>query len=156
MRPTAALNKVIVRFLLISPPLNKSASAAATAPGAGRKSLLTSPAVQTMCHISPKRIIEATRTSPRPAADMNPSGLLIALSGDQGLTSNRQPDAVADGVELFGDNELFTRTATVKRDGEFLDDLTGPRRHHANPVREIDRLGDVVGDHEDGLASLQP
>src|SRR5262245_51935596 len=156
MRPTAALNKVIVRFLVISPPLNKSASAAATAPGAGRKSLLTTPAAQMVCHISPKRIRGATRTSPRLAANINWSGFVIMLSGGQGLTPHRQPDAVADAIELLGDNELFTRTATVGGDGEFLYNLTGSGRHDANTVREIDRLGNVVGYHADRLAGVQP
>src|SRR5262249_36519700 len=114
------------------------------------------PAAQMTCHISPKRIRGATRTSPRPAEDKNSSGFVIAFSGGQGLTPHRQPNAVADTIELLGDNELFTRMATVEGDGEFLDDLTGPGRHDANPIRQIDCLSDVVGDHEDCLASLQP
>src|SRR5262245_66550384 len=137
MRPTAALNKVIVRFLVISPPLNKSASAAATAPGAGRKSLLTTPVVQMVCHISPKRITGATRTSPRLAADINWSGFVIVLSGGQGLTPHRQPDAVADAIELLGDNEVFQRSANVEWDGRFLDNLTRSRRHDRSEERRV-------------------
>src|SRR5262245_20767447 len=151
-RPTAALKKVIVRFLAISPPVKRSASAAATAPGEGRKSLLTNPALRMACHISPKRMSGATRTSPTHRQSPSSSGFVIALSGGQGLAPHRQPDAVSDAVELLGDNQLFTRAATVKGDGKFLDDLAGPSRHDADPVREINRLGHVVGDHEDGLA----
>src|SRR5581483_1234531 len=91
-RPTVALNKVIVRFLAISPPLKRSASAAATAAGAGRKSLLTSPALQTTCHANPKRIRGTMRTTPRFAENKSLSGFFIATSGDQRLTAHRQPD----------------------------------------------------------------
>src|SRR5690242_1773756 len=155
-RPTAALNNVIVRFLVISPPLNRSTRAAATADGAGRKSLLTSPALQMTSHTSPKRIRGAMRTSPRLAEVKNLSSFVIALSGGQGLTPHRQPDPVADAVERLRDDEFFTRAATVERGSKLLDNLARPGRHDANPVREIDGLGHVVSDHEDGLAGFEP
>ena len=41
-------------------------------------------------------------------------------------------------------------------DVDDLADAPGPRRHHEDPVGEEHRLGDAVGDEDDGLACSRP
>src|SRR5262245_43525191 len=121
-RPTAARNNVIVRFLAISPPEKRSTNAAATATGDGRKSLLTSCALQTNCHTSPKRRRGAIRTS---QCAPEKKGLLrkfvILPPGRECLAPHREPDLVTDAVERLRDHKLFTGTAAVERNGKFFD-----------------------------------
>ena len=40
--------------------------------------------------------------------------------------------------------------------GDRLDDAAGPRRHHVDLVGEEDRLLDVMGDEDNGLAEIGP
>src|SRR5262245_56795466 len=146
-RPTAARNNVIVRFLAISPPENRSTNAAKTASGDGRKSLLTSCALQAKCHTSPKRMRGAIRTIQRAPEN---KGLLrkfaIPPPRRQCLAPHREPDLITDAVELLRDHKFFAGTATVERNGKFFDDLTRSCRHDADAVREVNRFSDIVGD----------
>ena len=41
-------------------------------------------------------------------------------------------------------------------DVDHIDDPARPRGHHYHPVGEIHRLGDAVGDQQDGLAAVGP
>ncbi len=81
---------------------------------------------------------------------------LLCLRFRSGLASNRKPHVVADLVEVVREHHLFAAGRAIKRDGKFLDDAPRSCRHDADPVRQVHRFVHVVGDHEHGLAGLEP
>src|SRR6516165_7952523 len=58
-------------------------------------------------------------------------------------------DIVGGGAEAF-----VARIGCV--DQKLGEDAAGPRRHHDDPLREIDRLEHRMGDEDDGLAQRLP
>ena len=73
----------------------------------------------------------------------------------RGLTLDLSLDLV-DPIEHLAIRHQFERPRPRVRDIEHLDRSARPRRHDVDPIREEHRLGDVVGDEDDGLAGFKP
>ena len=133
-RPTAARNKVIVRFCAISPPENRSTNAAPTASGDGKKSLLTF----ARCRRSATPVRKEREEQFAPSNARLRQGLvrnaLFLPPGRECLAPHREPDLVTDAVEWLRNYKFFARTAPVERNGKFFDDLTRSCRHDADAI----------------------
>src|SRR3981189_1223718 len=80
----------------------------------------------------------------------------VAPWRDGDLLAYREPYGVTDrGVGLRQDDR-FALDVVVEIDREFLHDAPRPLRHDADPVREIDRLADVMRHHQHRFAGGAP
>src|SRR4029077_3945533 len=88
-RPAAARKSVTKRFLAMSPPEKRSAKAAATGIGLGRKSRLTKPELQSNCQPAPNSTSGTARPVKRTAQTNVPLRALgILLSGGERLAAH--------------------------------------------------------------------
>src|ERR1700748_700081 len=118
--------------------------------GDGRNAGSTTPELDAACQSNPI----STSGHMRPTGDSRNARSVRGMRRlrSERLTPDRNPDLVAHLVESIRRKELFARDGAIEVDLEFLDDLSRSRRHHANAVGEIDRLVDVMGNHQHGLA----
>src|SRR5258708_9912709 len=123
--------------------------------GGGRKAGSSSFVTTLVCKIAPS----ATRGRSRPAGVKKMafgSDPRIQLFRGERLAPYRNPNLVARLVECIGCEKLLTRNGSVEVDFKLIDDLSRPGRHHTDAIREINRLADVMRDHQNRLSRLKP